>query len=88
MVASGLGKMYGTWGYYSGEIENGQIHGFGRMIWPTGALYQGNWVEGKLNGSGRWVMPNKTEVNGNWKDGTLILSIKYDKMEGFTPPEV
>ena len=88
LIATGLGKMYGNWGYYSGEIEDGQINGYGRMIYPDGAMYDGKWIKGKLNGVGRWMMPNKTEVIGNWKDGTLILSIKYDKMEGFTPPEV
>lgn len=39
IVAKGIGKMYGTWGFYTGEIKNGIINGYGRMIWPTGALY-------------------------------------------------
>ena len=31
---------------YSGQTENGQFHGAGRMVHPNGDIYQGNWKDG------------------------------------------
>ena len=47
-------------GFYLGEIENGNRHGFGALLWykplPPNALYIGDWVDDKRNGEGFYLM--------------------------------
>lgn len=53
-------------GFYEGEFKNGEITGFGKLVWPDSASYEGDFFEGEKHGKGIWISANKDQYNGEW----------------------
>ena len=60
--------------YYSGDWENGIMHGYGMMHYADGGIYYGNWSNNLRHGEGDMTYSNQTTYIGNWK---------YDKQNGY-----
>ena len=60
--------------YYSGDWENGIMHGYGMMHYADGGIYYGNWSNNLRHGEGDMTYSNRTTYIGNWK---------YDKLNGY-----
>ena len=68
---------------YSGQIEDGQMHGRGRLQYPNGEIYDGDWVYGKLLVRAKlpagkpgiwpaiWMMPTDQKY-GSWPNSGEI----------------
>ena len=41
---------------YTGDIENGKLHGNGTLVWPNGDALNGTFVDGQIAGQGRLEM--------------------------------
>lgn len=39
---------------YQGAIQDGQMHGTGKLTYPNGETYEGEWVFGKRQGHGAY----------------------------------
>ena len=35
-------------------MEQGKMHGQGRLVWPDGSSYEGAWYQNALHGQGRF----------------------------------
>lgn len=46
-------------------------HGFGKEVWPDGAVYEGEFSYGKKHGKGKFIFPDKAEYNGDLRDNTI-----------------
>ena len=53
---------------YSGQIEKGQMHGKGTLVYPNGEKYEGDWQWGKRHGFGRMIFPDGSRYTGEWVD--------------------
>jgi len=53
---------------YSGQIEKGQMHGKGTLVYPNGEKYEGEWQWGKRHGVGRMTFPDGSRYTGDWVD--------------------
>jgi hypothetical protein len=60
--------------YYSGDWENGIMHGYGMMYYADGGIYYGNWSNNLRDGEGDMTYSNRTTYIGQWK---------YDKPNGY-----
>lgn len=65
--------------YYSGDWENGIMHGYGMMHYVDGGKYYGNWANNLRHGEGDMTYSNRTTYSGEWK---------YDKPNGYGSREV
>ena len=55
---------------YTGEIENGQMHGKGSLVYPNKEKYEGDWVGGKLQGHGVDTRVGRgVAYAGEWRAG-------------------
>ncbi|CAA0104636.1 Uncharacterised protein [Halioglobus japonicus] len=52
---------------YTGDIQNGLLHGEGTLRWPEGSFYEGAFKDGLLHGQGEYV-----DVSGNRYVGQFI----------------
>lgn len=59
-------------GFYLGEMENGNRHGFGAFLWyeplPPNNLYMGEWADDKRNGEGIYLMDGGACYCGGFVD--------------------
>lgn len=53
---------------YRGEFNDGEINGFGVMIWKNGTRYEGDFKNGKRNGKGKILNSNGSTYDGDWLD--------------------
>ena len=60
--------------YYSGDWENGIMHGYGMMHYADGGIYYGNWSNNLRHGEGDMTYSNRTTYSGEWK---------YDRPNGY-----
>ena len=56
-------------GVYTGLLEGGQYHGWGRYEWADGSVYEGEWVQGARSGFGTMHWPNGVVYEGEWVQG-------------------
>jgi|LauGreDrversion4_2_1035121.scaffolds.fasta_scaffold04875_3 hypothetical protein len=60
---------YPNGNFYYGEMENGQRHGFGMMLYKKGGNYEGYWKKDKRHGGGSFVYHNGDVYRGEFKKG-------------------
>lgn len=53
---------------YSGQWNNGKMHGRGVMKWPDGSSYAGEWNNGRRSGFGTYTWKSGSKYMGGWKD--------------------
>ena len=57
---------------YSGQWENGQRHGWGRLDYAEGGQYfEGEWFCGMKHGKGKQVWAQGSSFEGIWQDGII-----------------
>merc|ERR1719305_418175 len=57
---------------YSGQWENGQRHGWGRLDYAEGGQYfEGEWFCGMKHGKGKQVWAKGATFEGIWQDGII-----------------
>jgi hypothetical protein len=56
---------------YIGPVRNGQPHGRGTAVYPTGDRYEGDFVEGKMEGRGVYTWPSGARYEGDWLAGEM-----------------
>merc|ERR1719213_1433635 len=54
MTGSGKMEFYDT-SVYSGDFDNGDLHGVGQLTWPDGTAYDGCWQRNQMHGQGRFL---------------------------------
>jgi hypothetical protein len=52
---------------FEGEVENFTMFGYGKMVFPNGAIYKGEWSYNKRNGQGQFFFTDFATYEGNWK---------------------
>ena len=68
---SGIGTYVmkdGSW-KYTGNFENGQLNGVGKITYANGDTYNGAWINGLYNGYGTLTKQDGTKIEGNWTEG-------------------
>lgn len=55
---------------YTGDVENGVPHGYGRMIFDSGE-YEGYWFQGDAQGLGK-LTGTQFQFDGTWHAGTPV----------------
>ena len=58
-------------GVYTGQLNNGKFHGYGKKIFYNGDIYDGNWKDGYEHGKGVYTC-GKKKIIGMWVDGVLV----------------
>lgn len=53
-------------GVYSGDFENGDMHGYGTFIYSNGDTYSGSWRYGEKSGQGKYVYADGSVYDGEW----------------------
>ncbi|MDE6619651.1 MAG: protein kinase [Lachnospiraceae bacterium] len=53
-------------GVYSGNFENGDMHGYGTIIYSDGDAYSGSWRYGRKSGQGKYVYAGGDIYDGEW----------------------
>jgi len=56
-------------GYYIGETQNGQMHGFGTRYWHSGKKWEGDWYNGEANGHVIVSFDGVVTYDGNMANG-------------------
>jgi len=81
---------------YTGEIENGKMHGKGTLVYPNGEKYDGDWVHGKRHGIGTYEYSDSSTYEGEWVDDKVplffvevLFSKRFkEKEHAITPMEI
>ena len=58
-------------GVYTGQVEQHQCHGWGRMDFSNDELYVGEWELNKRHGRGRSFHNNSLSYQGEWRNDTV-----------------
>ncbi len=56
---------------YEGELEDGKMHGQGRITFPDGAIYEGKFEDDKMQGQGTITFPNRVIYEGKFEDDKM-----------------
>ena len=69
-AVTGRGKMYGADGSLrEGYWDHGELHGFGRIVYPNGDYYEGDFNFNKRHGRGAFYnVTLKSRFEGDWRD--------------------
>ncbi|CAF1146312.1 unnamed protein product [Adineta steineri] len=54
---------------YIGQFQNGDMHGFGKMIHTNGTEYEGEYKHNRWDGHGKLKYPNWQIYRGEFQDG-------------------
>ena len=54
---------------YTGEFQENQIKGRGKMKWRDGTVYEGSFNNAKFEGYGEMTYPDGSYYHGFWEDG-------------------
>ena len=63
------GQFSGIRWEYKGEVEDGSLHGQGKIIWSNGHEYEGGWLKNKRHGKGKYTWPDTTCYEGEYENG-------------------
>lgn len=58
-------------GEYIGSMENGKLHGYGKISWPDGTVIKGDFVRGMLNGFAVITFNDGNEYKGQVTNGLM-----------------
>jgi len=58
-------------GLYEGSLENGILHGQGKIQWPDGSSYQGQFKAGSFHGQGRLEMASGDVYEGDFFESEM-----------------
>ena len=58
-------------GRYYGPLQNGQLHGRGRLEWDNGTRYEGEFAHGLMSGRGRMALPDDYRYDGEFRQGHM-----------------
>ena len=76
MLRSGFGIHVSADGtVYSGNWDNDQMNGSGRVQFASGAMYVGEFVNNCFQGKGQYVWPNGSHFEGTFIDNRFSLFI-------------
>lgn len=56
---------------YTGQIQDGQMHGQGTLEYPNGERYDGQWHFGKREGYGVYYYLDGGRYEGEWVDDKI-----------------
>ena len=56
---------------YTGQIQDGQMHGQGTLVYPNGERYEGQWNFGKRHGFGTYYYADGGRYEGEWVDDKI-----------------
>ena len=58
-------------GRYYGPLQDGKLHGRGRIEWDNGARYEGEFAHGLMSGRGRMTFVDDYRYDGEFRDGSM-----------------
>lgn len=64
-------KRYKSGAVYSGQFNNGQIHGDGKVVYSDGSSYHGQWSQNLREGKGKMKFKNGDLYKGQFKRNKL-----------------
>ena len=62
---------------YSGELDGGEPHGYGDLVYPDGNYYEGEFRHGERSGYGFATLDNDS-YRGEWEDDRMTGFGTYD----------
>ena len=65
---------------YTGDMNNGQITGSGKLTFSDGSEYEGNFVRGKFEGEGQFTLQPNSNLSQN--RAMFFGSFKNHKRDG------
>jgi len=73
MLRSGFGVHVSADGtIYTGNWDNDQMNGVGRVQFASGAVYEGEFVNNCFHGKGQYKWPNGSLFDGNFLDNRFL----------------
>ena len=69
-------------GYEGQRNEQGQMHGQGRLVFPSGGVYVGSFLRDKRHGQGRLTFANGDVYVGSYVNGMREGEGKYTYSDG------
>lgn len=69
-------------GYEGQRNEQGQMHGQGRLVFPSGGVYVGSFLRDKRHGQGRLTFANGDVYVGSYVNGLREGEGKYSYADG------
>ena len=77
---------------YEGDFVSGEMTGYGRMTWDSGAVYEGEFVNGARHGTGKMTYTDGRVFDGEWADDlftdTPVHTSNNDSEDEDTPTPV
>ena len=78
-VPEGYGTLKSAEGTYTGAIQQGKAHGFGKTVSADGAVYEGEHVMGEFHGRGKLTLSDGSFFIGQMRHnkvgkGTMFLN--------------
>jgi hypothetical protein len=67
---------------YEGELNNGELHGFGILRSATGNVYEGKWINGNRTGMGVLRLADGGCYKGQFVDGSMEGTGNYRWTDG------
>lgn len=67
---------------YTGDLVDGNRHGYGVGKWPDGKLYVGQWQNGVRHGQGCMTWPTGQKYTGEWHEDMAIGKAVLTKSDG------
>lgn len=65
-----------VWSRYEGAWVNGERHGEGTYVFPSGAKYEGQWESGRMHGRGLYMSSTGTQYEGSFRCEDINKAIR------------
>ena len=78
------GKVETDYGYFGDSIKiegnfiNGELNGYGKMVWLNGNRYEGEFKNDLRHGTGKFYFADGEILNGVWEKGELVEKEEYN----------